>query len=462
VSDAGKQFEPAAQARMQGLVTTALRASDILMDRVWQLESEAFTKQPGFVFISTTSIVSQKSDPNALHPEIQRQISGIRTDLDRFTSLEISSLVQHGYCVARNRCLETRSLGDLIPMDVVPWNPIPERAKRREAKAAAPLDARRASTTTITARILEDSKRRRIWSRLFDWRDWISYLYLPILAALLLIGPFLAFRFYELHRSNRQKQALLSLIAEGSEDYRTVSHLLEVGPAPQFTPAPISTVDRFQPAANADFQFISETQVYDQRANVTQLSAGSPWRFYSTRRYRVAKRDSGKFVRLRFRVDGERPGVRSPSSTLDPKFRRLRRDDGRWSHWEVEFDLTRVPSGKPIDLIIETESLKTRAAAESQEWTLGIMPPEKFGLISMWVLLPPRTRFTGYDLLERSSVDTAITRRIQPSLGSTSASGAILAWGLVNPEQGHVYECRWVQAPTPSLQESLLSFGASN
>jgi hypothetical protein len=60
VSDAAKQFAPAAQARMQGLVTTALRASDILMDRVWQLESEAFTKQPGFIFIWTNYIVPEK------------------------------------------------------------------------------------------------------------------------------------------------------------------------------------------------------------------------------------------------------------------------------------------------------------------------------------------------------------------------------------------------------------------
>ena len=39
-----------------------------------------------------------------MHPEIQRQTAHIRTDLDRFSSLEISSLVRHGYCVGRKAC----------------------------------------------------------------------------------------------------------------------------------------------------------------------------------------------------------------------------------------------------------------------------------------------------------------------------------------------------------------------
>jgi hypothetical protein len=459
VSDAGKQFEPAAQARMQGLVTTALRASDILMDRVWQLESEAFTKQPGFVFISTTNIVSQKDDPHALHPEVQRQVSGIRTDLDRFTSLEISSLVQHGYCVARNRCLEVRSLGEFVPTDLPPWNPIPESTKRLEAKANAPLDVRQASSTTKTARILENSKSRRIWTRLFDWRDWVSYVYLPILAALLMIGPWMAFRFYDLHRTNSQRQALFNLIAEGSEDYRTISHLLELGSAPQFTPASVAVVDKFQPTDYRGFQFISETQVYDQRANQAQLSPGSHWRFYSSRRFRVARQDEGQALQVQFRIEGQHPAVHSPNAALTPKFRRLKQAPGNWSQWEAEFDLSRVQADKPIDLIIETESLRPHPAGESQQWSLAIEPPAKFGLISMWVLLPSRTRFTGYELVEREADDAQGTRRIQPSMGDTSSSGSILAWGLVNPAPGAIYECRWAQTYVPGLKESITSLG---
>ena len=74
------------------------------MDRVWQLETETFQDSPSFVFAPITEVVEPAEDSTALHPEIQRQAANIRTDLDRFSTLEISSLVRHGYCVGRKAC----------------------------------------------------------------------------------------------------------------------------------------------------------------------------------------------------------------------------------------------------------------------------------------------------------------------------------------------------------------------
>src|SRR6185436_17044929 len=48
VSDVGKPFEIRSNLRAGGLIRTAVRASDILMDRVWQLENETFKDVPGF------------------------------------------------------------------------------------------------------------------------------------------------------------------------------------------------------------------------------------------------------------------------------------------------------------------------------------------------------------------------------------------------------------------------------
>ena len=63
--------------------------------------------------------------PTALHPEIQRQVAHIRTDLDGFSNLEISSLVQHGYCVGRKTCrARLDAFGVDLPRDA-PWTPRP-------------------------------------------------------------------------------------------------------------------------------------------------------------------------------------------------------------------------------------------------------------------------------------------------------------------------------------------------
>src|SRR5689334_9857466 len=83
VSDVGKRIVTQGMQR-GGLIRAALRASDILMDRVWQLESEIFQDAAGFVFARITGVVDPHEDATALHPEVQRQAANIRTDLDAF------------------------------------------------------------------------------------------------------------------------------------------------------------------------------------------------------------------------------------------------------------------------------------------------------------------------------------------------------------------------------------------
>ncbi len=91
VSDAGGKFKATRDVRRGGLVSTALRSSDILMDRVWQLELEASANTSGVIYLPISEVVGKAQDRWALDPEIQRQAAQIRTDLDRFTNLEISA-----------------------------------------------------------------------------------------------------------------------------------------------------------------------------------------------------------------------------------------------------------------------------------------------------------------------------------------------------------------------------------
>ena len=100
VSDAGKPFQILSEGAL-GVFGQSVRATDILWDRVWQLERENFGQQPGFVFLPITKVVDLSADPTAMHPVVQAEVQSIRTDLDRFSDAEINALVQHGYEVAR-------------------------------------------------------------------------------------------------------------------------------------------------------------------------------------------------------------------------------------------------------------------------------------------------------------------------------------------------------------------------
>src|SRR4051794_30723117 len=87
VSDVGKKISIRGGQRAGGIIRTSMRSSDILMDRVWQLETEAVAETPGFIFARISDVVKPEEDPTALHEEIQRQTANIRTDLDRFSPL---------------------------------------------------------------------------------------------------------------------------------------------------------------------------------------------------------------------------------------------------------------------------------------------------------------------------------------------------------------------------------------
>src|SRR6185295_4282556 len=129
----------------------------------WQLENENFQDTPGFVFARITDVVDPAQDPTTLHPEIQRQLPSIRTDLDRFSDIEISSLVRHGYSVGRSAC---RAHPDMFGADLPvnpPWDPLFKANEQESAttESANSLSSRREPTAvTREARTLHASAAR--------------------------------------------------------------------------------------------------------------------------------------------------------------------------------------------------------------------------------------------------------------------------------------------------------------
>ena len=74
-----------------------------------------------------------------------------------------------------------------------PWDPVPPASIPRNARPDSRLygSSQEASPITILARQLQASASRRIWSTLLSFRDWTSYIYLPLVLLLLLVLYFL-------------------------------------------------------------------------------------------------------------------------------------------------------------------------------------------------------------------------------------------------------------------------------
>ncbi|HMF18286.1 MAG TPA: patatin-like phospholipase family protein, partial [Gemmataceae bacterium] len=279
VSDAGKQFKIASDTR-SGLISTALRASEIAMDRVWQLEIDTFMGTPGFVFAPMSKVIEHEEDPTALHPEMQRAATDIRSDLDRFSPLEISSLIRHGYCIGRSACRSRPDLfGETIPADA-PWDPLAsarvETSSKEPAKPipaatlpnASPAQKEAADSVpapvleTVESRQLQKSAGRRFWSTLLDYRDWTSYVYVPLLIPIFTLLPYFIVKAYE--RSRRTNQIMESL-AQGSRDLEHMARLLEYGPTEYQAGEPAEEIKKLEKPDFSGVDIFQDSYIFDLR-----------------------------------------------------------------------------------------------------------------------------------------------------------------------------------------------------
>ena len=114
VSDAEGDFDWEFHNNYKLITSRNIRASDVLMKRVSTLQYELLAReQTQLVRINIASTLLKPDDPTVLSPAAQRSVRNIRTDLDAFSDIEISCLVQHGYSTAREALIKR----NLIPAD---------------------------------------------------------------------------------------------------------------------------------------------------------------------------------------------------------------------------------------------------------------------------------------------------------------------------------------------------------
>ncbi|HEX4142565.1 MAG TPA: patatin-like phospholipase family protein [Pirellulales bacterium] len=455
VSDAGKHLRAITEVRPMGMITTAMRASDIGMDRVWQLEKETFSHQPGFIFIPISHVVDPQEDATALHPEVQRCLPNIRTDMDAFTSLEIRSLVRHGYCVARAIC---RSRPELRLADVPanpPWDPEGRTESAKPLRGFAATSRFRAKPGPIpevaAARALQASELRQVWNRLVSWRDWTSYVYLAVLIGLLMIGPTVAYRFYDQRQQVKQSRKLVEAIAHTDRDQMEILRLEEQGPIQPWPAATAETIATIGGPVLHGIVYTTDREIVDLRPSELPIAGGGQAATYSayiSRRIRFHKtRDyepAGRFA-LPITVFAVNCEVRCLNVDLEPRLRRLdqviKSTSGAATEWELTLDLSSVPIGEPIDVLIDILSRDPLPADFWQRPHLDLMTRLPVEEMVLWLLVPKQQPFERYRILETR--EPGKSHLLIPSEGVQDTKGTILHWSLFEPEPRAIYTCQW-------------------
>ncbi len=458
VSDAGKPFQTIPLSRAGTLLGTAMRASDILMDRVWQLEKDTFEDTPGFVFAPITRVVEPAEDPTAMHPEIQRHAATIRTDLDRFSELEIGSLIRHGYCVARQACRSQPDLfGKQLP-DGPPWDPtqapVAEPATAAVSGTETNNSKRPPCTATLASRQLQASSQRRIWSTLASYRDWTTFIYVPLLVPILLLLPIYLARMY---RDSQVYSQLMESVIMSSPDYQTMKSLLQDGTPKFWKGDEFRRVGAVQPPTNAGFEVISDCRILDFRNwNLAAGSSDPNARVYGYRRVRVRKTPAPvsaqepkasapdqRFVSHVYSrsAKGE---LRFPEQRLIPDVVLCEKDSGPMKYtWELTYDFSKIPPGETVDLLAELMAREGIQATDVHAQSVTFTVEQPSAVFSIWMLLPEGRAYRSFDLIRYKVDEPCSVETVEPTHRFTSEDQTMIAFGLLAVKPGYTYECRW-------------------
>lgn len=456
VSDVGKPFEVQNDRRAGGLISTAMRSSDILMDRVWQLENEAFGEAPGFVFARMTDVVEPDEDPTAPHPELQRQAARVRTDLDRFSPLEISALVRHGYCVGRKACRDHPELfGGEAPAGP-PWDPTaagavtvsaPPPAKpvmagatAGPAPATAEPAARTPSPVTADARALQASSLRRIWGSLFDYRDWVSYVYVPILVPMLLLTPYAVVRHFQ---RSYQMNTLMESISQGSPDLRVIGRLLD-GPVTPWVGEPAEEVADLGPRQFAGFEVLQDSRVIDLRAWSPARADAPDSLVYGYRRLKVRKTGAGpddETFRIGLLTTHPQTRVRFPPQDFRPRLRVMKAD--ALSQFEAVLDVRKVPPGETFDLTYEHLSPGNFIRSDDEATVVPLKIEADTAEVTRWFFMPAGKEYTAYRLYQLDPARPARPELIRPVTEYLATDSTLIGYKLLLIKGPVAHEIQW-------------------
>ena len=450
ISDVGKPISVQKEAQTPGgLIRTNIRATDILMDRVWQLETEKFKGAPGFVFARVVEVVKPGDDPTAQNSEIQRRLPKIRTDLDRFSRLEIRSLVQHGYCVARKVC---RTRADVFGKDLpagAPWDPLPDapRAAAAPAGAAAADGPRRvASSVTADARKLQKSAIRRVWRTLLDYRDWTSYIYVPIIVPILVLLPYVSVKLYG--HARRINQIVQSL-TQSSQDLQQMSRLIQ-GPVKPWTSGIAAASPDTARHNHAGFTILQDLRILDLRKWRPPGSGGAPAYLYGYRRLKVLRQQADTANHLfTISVLAASPDtkVRFPPQVLAPTLHSRPLPDSAGSapqtHWEVYADFTKVPPGEAVDLMYEHQAPGLFVREGNGAATLSFEVEVETVELTRWLLLPQGRRFGAYRLVRYETGKPETAEEVYVVTQYLARDQSILAFKLLALPAGYTYDLTW-------------------
>jgi predicted acylesterase/phospholipase RssA len=440
VSDAGKPFQVLPDASF-GFFGQSIRATDILWDRVWQLENENFGDKKGFVFLRMTQNVDLLEDSSALHPLVQTEVQTIRTDLDRFSDQEINVLVQHGYEVARKICRQHGLVEDGAICSEPAWKPIPDK-KSVTGKAERSWDSTQPSPIARLSRLIRGSSKRRIFSNFLDRKDWVTYLYLLIGFFIFAVAPF---NFYQLYKKAQIQDTIINAIASGDDDIREILNIAISGSPLGWSGHKVDLADTPVPSDLNGVEILTNSRIYDLRNwRPKEEKPESRGRVYIRDRMKLKLTDSYRgdgHITFNAYLPANNISIRHSSTSfpgsiirIDEKKTQNQQDK---SLYQFSYDLSKIPRGEVVNLSLEF------LIDAKEQYRAPFKLQAKTDLISVWILFPTHTPYKNYSLLTYPADLSDAPRVMDSRYALDHPYGRFIGWSVASPREDMIYETRW-------------------
>jgi hypothetical protein len=304
------------------------------------------------------------------------------------------------------------------------------------------------AAATVEARTLQASAVRRIWGSLLDRRDWVSWVYVPILVPILVLLPWVVGKYY---RYTQQINQIAESLSQGSRELEQMSRLLNspLTPWKGETPEEVPSID--EPDLTG-FEILQDMRILDLRNwNPAAEGKSDPGSLiYGYRRLKVFKKpESAGGTRFHMRLLTESPQaqVRFPPQQVPGKIRMAKVASSipgkNACRWEATFDFDRVPAGEHADLIVEYFSPGQFLHGGGNSTTLAFEIQGETAEVTRWILLPRGKEYRNFRVVRYKTGEPETVEQVRIVTEYLADDDTILAYKLLAVPAGYTYEVTW-------------------
>ncbi len=301
---------------------------------------------------------------------------------------------------------------------------------------------------TQVARTLQRSALRRIWSTLLDYRDWTSYIYVPILVPLLVLLPYLVFRSYQhSHRVNR----LIESISQGSMDFEIMARLLD-GPMPPWKGEAVEEVGKLDELHFKGFEILQDSRILDLRPwnpeGTGKIDTSSM--VYGYRRVKVLKKpenNGANLFRIGLLATSPKTIVRFPRQPLQPKLQMVFVESPiqgeKLCRFEANVDFQKLPAGEIVDVIYEHYSPGLFLQRADGSSTISFHSDADTAEVTRWFLMPQGKEYRNFRIVRYETGKPGTAEAVKGFTEYLADDSTILAYKMVSAKAGYTYEITW-------------------